>query len=124
MDPVSDMIVSVKNAYLAQKEQVILPYSKLKFEVAKALERAGFVGKVQKSEDKITVDLIYVDNKPRMSEIKRVSKPGLRVYVKSKKIQLIKGGRGTYLISTPQGIMTSAEAKKKNLGGEVICLVW
>lgn len=123
-DPVADMIVTIKNGYMAKKDQVILPYSKFKLEIAKSLEKEGFIAKVEKAENKVNIDLIYVENKPRISEIKRVSKPGLRNYIKSKKIQLLKGGRGTYIISTPQGIMSGKEAKKKNLGGEIVCLVW
>ncbi|MEK7580718.1 MAG: 30S ribosomal protein S8 [Patescibacteria group bacterium] len=124
MDPIANMITTIKNGYMAKKETVTVPYSKFRQEVAKALESGGYIGKVQKNELKLSISLIYRENKSRINEIKRVSKSGLRVYTKSKKIASLKGGRGTYIISTPYGVMTSENAKKKNLGGEVICLVW
>ena len=124
MDPIADMLVIIKNGYLAHKEQVSMRYSKFRLEVAKTLEKESFIGKVNKADSKITAELIYVANKPRLSEIKKVSKSGLRVYIKSKKIKSLKSGKGSYIISTPDGVMSGKEAKKKNLGGEVICLVW
>ncbi len=124
MDPIANMIVAIKNGYLAKKEQTILPYSKFKLEVAKALEKEGFVGKVSKVEMKLTITLLYNADKPRLNEIKIVSKPGLRVYSKSKKIAALKAGKGSYIISTPKGVMSGKDAKAKNLGGEVVCLVW
>ena len=124
MDPIADMIVIIKNGYMAKKDQVMLTYSKFKLELGKVLEKEGFIGKVQKNDKIINVNLVYVDNKPRITEIKRVSKSGLRVYIKSKKIKPLKGGRGAIIVSTPQGVMTGKEAQKKKLGGEVICQVW
>jgi small subunit ribosomal protein S8 len=125
MDPIADMLVIIKNGYLANKEQVSMPYSKFRFQVAKVISKAGFVGNVSKSENSLVVDLIYKDDKkPRITEIKKVSKLGLRTYIKSKNIKLIKGGRGTSIISTSAGVMTGVEAKKKNLGGEIICQIW
>lgn len=124
MDPIANMIVAIKNGYLAKKEQAILPYSKFTFEVAKALEKEGFVGKVAKEGIKLTITLSYNATRPRLNEIKIVSKPGLRVYSKSKKIMSLKGGRGSYIISTPKGVMSGKDAKAKNLGGEVVCLAW
>lgn len=124
MDSIANMITTIKNGYMAKKETVTVPYSKFRQEVAKALESGGYIGKVQKNELKLSISLIYRENKSRINEIKRVSKSGLRVYTKSKKIASLKGGRGTYIISTPKGVMTSENAKKKNLGGEVVCLVW
>ena len=125
MDPIADMLVIIKNGYLANKEQVSVPYSKFRFQVAKVISKSGFVGNVSKSENSLTIDLIYQENKkPRITEIKKISKLGLRTYIKSKNIRLIKGGRGTSIISTSAGVMTGAEAKKKNLGGEIICQIW
>ncbi len=125
MDSIANMIVVIKNGYLARKDEIVLPFSRFRFEVAKALEKAGFVAKVTKSEGTIKVDLLYSENrKPRITEIKKVSKQGLRLYTKSKNIRPVKGGRGMTIISTSQGVMTQKEAQKKNLGGEVICRVW
>lgn len=124
MDPIANMLVAVKNAYLAKKKGIIIPYSKFRFSVAKVLEKEKFVGKVDHSGLKIKIDLLYENQKPKISKIKKVSKLGLRVYIKSKNIKKIKGGKGIAIISTPQGMMTDHDAKRKKLGGEVICEVW
>ena len=124
MDPVANMLVAIKNAYLVGKLEVFVPFSNFKMSLAKTLEREKFVGKVTKKDKEIKMELLYENHKPKLTQIKRVSKLGLRVYSKSKKIEKVKGGRGTYIISTPKGVMSGKEAKAKNLGGEVICRVW
>lgn len=124
MDPIANMIVQIKNGYMAKKDKVDIPYSKFKLEIAKLLESEGRVGKVKKDAHAINIELLYRDKAPAINEIKRVSKPGLRVYQKSKKIKQLKAGKGTIILSTPEGVMTAQAAKKKNLGGEVICLLW
>ncbi len=124
MDPIADMIVIIKNGYLAKKGSVLVPYSKFKQEIAKILEKIGYIGPSNKQDTSLAIQLVYKDGKPKINEIKKVSKAGLRVYTKSKKIKPLKGGKGMYILSTPKGVMTSLEAKKKNLGGEVICQVW
>ncbi len=124
MDPIANMLVTVKNGYMAKKSQVSFPYSKFKLEIAKVLEADKFVANVNKNELIITLDLIYENGKPKITEIKRVSKLGLRVYKKIKNVKKVKGGRGIYIISTPQGVMTDKTARTKKLGGEVICQVW
>lgn len=123
MDPVADMLTIVRNGYLAKKPEVTTPYSKFKLEIAKILERENFVSKINKKDSTIIIDLLLKGHKT-LHQIKKVSKPGLRVYTKSKKIKPLKGGRGLIIISTPKGVMTAKEAKKKNLGGEVICEIW
>ncbi|MDP2632217.1 MAG: 30S ribosomal protein S8 [Candidatus Curtissbacteria bacterium] len=124
MDPIADMLITIKNGYMARKPSVIVPLSKFRLEIAKVLEAEKLIGKINVENKKITIDLIYENNKPKISQIQKVSKLGLRVYVKSKKIPNLKGGRGTYVLSTPQGVMTGKDAKSKQLGGEVICKVW
>ena len=124
MDPVADMLTIIKNGYMVNKSDVSIIYSKYKFEIAKVLESDNRVEKVQKVDNKIQIKLAYKDQKPRLKTIKQVSKSGLRVYHKSKKLKSLKSGRGTILISTSKGVMTAMEAKKKNLGGEVICQIW
>lgn len=124
MDPIADMIVIIKNGYLAKKEDVSIPFSKFKQGIAKVLEESGYVGKSKKEDNKLEIELVYIDGKSKLHEIKKISKSGLRVYTKSKQIKSVKGGRGIYVISTPQGVMSGTEAKKKNFGGEVICQVW
>ncbi|OGD82903.1 30S ribosomal protein S8 [Candidatus Curtissbacteria bacterium RIFCSPLOWO2_01_FULL_39_62] len=124
MDPVANMFATIKNGYMANKNNVSVPYSKFKLEIAKVLEKQNFVGKVAQKDKKIEIDLLYENQKPKVAEIKKVSKLGLRVYSKSKHINLVKGGRGITIISTPNGVMAGSEARKKKLGGEVICQVW
>ena len=124
MDPIADMLITIKNGYMANLLSVLVKRSKFKLEIAKTLEKANFVGKVEEKDGKIAIELLYEKQKPKITQIQRVSKLGLRVYVKSKKIQPLKGGRGTYLISTPGGVMTGTDAKSKKLGGEIICKVW
>lgn len=124
MDPIANMLSTIKNGYLARKPNIVVPYSKFKLEIARVLEQEKFVGKINKNDSTILIGLLYQDNKPKITQIKRVSKPGLRVYIKSKKIKPIKGQRGIIIISTPQGVITGQDAQKKKLGGEVICQVW
>ena len=124
MDPVADMLVAIKNGYLAKKVQILVPFSKFKYEIAKVLENEKFVGKTAKKDNKILIELFYEDGKPKITDIKRVSKLGLRVYEKSKNLKKIKGGRGILVITTPKGLMTGEQGKAKKLGGEVICRVW
>lgn len=124
MDPIADMLTVIKNGYMASKADVVVPYSKFKFSVAKVLAKEKFVGEVEKIESKIKITLLYEDQKPKMAQVSKISKLGLRVYTKSKNIKKVKGGRGIVLISTPKGVMTGDEARKTNLGGEVICEVW
>ncbi|KKR55595.1 MAG: hypothetical protein UT92_C0003G0013 [Candidatus Curtissbacteria bacterium GW2011_GWA1_40_24] len=124
MDPVADMLVAIKNGYLAKKVQILVPFSKFKYEIAKVLENEKFVGKTAKKDNQILIELFYEDGKPKITDIKRVSKLGLRVYEKSKNLKKIKGGRGILIITTPKGLMTGEQGKAKKLGGEVICRVW
>ena len=124
MDPVANMLVIIKNGYMANKVNVLVPYSKFKFDIVKVLEKQKFIGKVSKKENKIEVDLLYENQKPKIQEMRKISKLGLRVYSKSKHIKSVRGGRGLTIISTPDGVMTGAEARQKNLGGEVICQLW
>lgn len=124
MDPIANMLVSIKNGYMAKKLKVSVPYSKFKLEIAKVLEKENILGKVEKKASEIIMELLYANQKPRISEIKRISKSGLRVYAKSKNIKRVRGGRGLTLISTSKGIMTDTQAKSKKLGGEIICQIW
>lgn len=124
MDPVADMLVAIKNGYLAKKMKILVPFSKFKYEIAKVLENEKFVGKTAKKDNQILIELSYEDGDPKITDIKRISKLGLRVYEKSKNIKKIKGGRGILIITTPEGLMTGERAKAKKLGGEVICQVW
>lgn len=109
---------------MAKKPSVSVPSSKFKLEVAKVLEKEGFVGKVTVLENKIEMSLVYDGREPRLTEIKRISKPGLRIYTGNASIKKVKGGLGVTIITTSQGVMTGDEARSKKLGGEVICQLW
>ena len=121
MDPVANMIITIKNGYMAKKPYVFVPYSKFKWQIVKVLESEKLIGQVAKKDNKIDIALIYEAKLPRIKEIKQVSKQGLRIYSKVKHLKSVKGGRGTVIISTPQGVMTDKDARAKNLGGEIIC---
>jgi len=127
-DPITDFLNRIRNAQGAQKAEVVFPFSKLKYEIAKILEKRGLVEKVEKKERKtrkvIELTLKYEDKLPLISGLKRVSKPGQRIYQGYRDIKQIKSGFGFSIISTPQGLMTDKEAKRKKLGGEIICQIW
>lgn len=124
MDPIADLLVTIKNGYMARKNNVVVPYSKFKMAIAQVLEKEKYVTKTEKGDKIINIELLYTNGKPRISTVKRISKPGLRLYGKSKNIKEIRGGRGLVIVSTPQGVMTGKEAKQKKLGGEIICQIW
>jgi small subunit ribosomal protein S8 len=128
-DPIADMLTRIRNGNKAKFEKVDIPLSKEKLEIAKILKQEGYIKnfKVLSEEKKGTlrVYLKYdAQNRGIINGIKRVSKPGLRLYVKSKKILPVLNGFGINIVSTPQGIITDNDAKKLNVGGELICSVW
>lgn len=129
MDPVADMLTQIRNAQAVSKETVDTSFSEIKYKIAKTLESEGFVESVlrkgRKPKKIIRIILKYKNEKGRaISGLRRVSKPGQRIYVRAKDIKLVRGGYGTGIISTSKGIMTDKEARKKKLGGEIICEVW
>lgn len=132
MDPISNMLIQIQNAQAVGREQVAMPFSKVKFRIAEILKSAGFLAEVEKKNKKggkaeleyLYLTLKYQDNQGALSGIKIVSKPSRRLYVKSKDIKPVRSGYGLAIISTPKGIMDSKEARKSNLGGEIICEVW
>ena len=113
---------------MAGKPEVSLPFSSIKFNIAQILEKNKFVGKVEKKGKRtgklIGIALKYNDKIPAISGLKRVSKPGQRIYVSSRGIKLVRSGYGISIISTPKGLMTGREARKNKLGGEVICEIF
>ena len=128
-DPIADMLTRIRNGNKAKFEKVDIPLSKEKLEIAKILKQEGYIKnfKVLSEEKKGTlrVYLKYdAQNRGIILGIKRVSRPGLRIYVKSKKILPVLNGFGINIVSTPQGIITDKEAKELNVGGELICSVW
>ena len=127
-DPISDMLTRIRNAQAVSHQTVIFPFSKLKFNLAKILEKQGLVGQVtsqgRKIRKVIEIELKYKKDRPIIRGIKRISKPGRRMYVKENELRPVRQDYGLIIISTPQGLMTNKEAKKKGLGGEVICEIW
>jgi small subunit ribosomal protein S8 len=128
-DPIADMLTRVRNASLARHKDVTLPSSRVKREIARILAEEGFIDTFETSTDgvqeQIALRLKYVEGRtPVVSGLKRISKPGLRVYARKTEIPRVLGGLGCAILSTSRGIMTGAQARKLNLGGEVICYVW
>ncbi|AFS79252.1 30S ribosomal protein S8 [Gottschalkia acidurici 9a] len=128
-DPIADMLTRVRNGSNAKHETVDIPASNMKKSVANILLEEGFIKGLDVIEDGkqgiIRVQLKYGEDKNKIiTGIKRISKPGLRVYVKSDEIPRVLGGLGIAILSTSKGIMTDKEARKSKLGGEVICYVW
>lgn len=128
-DPIADMLTRIRNANMVSHETVEVPTSKLKVELAKLLKNEGFIVdyKVDDSEkfSKIVITLKYDENhKPVITNLQRVSTPGLKTYSKSKNLPKVLGGMGVAVISTSKGLMSDRKARKENLGGEILCYVW
>lgn len=127
VDPISDFIISIKNANNAGKESVSVFYSKLKEAISKILLKEGFIKDFSKKKktNKFDITLSYdKDGKARIREIERISKPSKRVYFGSDEIKPFKNGYGRIFLSTSKGIMTDKEARKENLGGEALFKIW
>lgn len=126
-DPIGDMITRIRNSYLVGHQEVSLPYSKVKENIAQILLKKGFLKKVAVEGKKLkmlVLTLKYKGKEPTLTHIERISRPGRRIYVGAKKIQSVLSGLGINIFSTSAGIMTGREAKQKKLGGEIICRVW
>jgi small subunit ribosomal protein S8 len=128
-DPIADMLTRIRNASAARHRELTLPSSRVKREIARILVEEGFVESFATQQDGVqemlTVQLKYVEGKtPVVSGLKRISKPGLRVYARKTEIPRVLGGLGAAILSTSHGIMTGQSARKLNLGGEVLCYVW
>ena len=127
-DPIADMLTRIRNAQAVKHKTVDIPYSKIKYAIAKILEEEGFIEKAEtkfkKPRKVIRITLKYQNGEPAISGLKRVSKPGRRVYLSAKELKVPKSGYGIGIVSTSQGLMTTLEAKKRRLGGELICEVW
>ena len=128
-DPVADMLTRLRNAALAKHPTAVIPRSKIKEQIAHILKREGYITDFEVVTDSpqgsIKVTLKYgEDRTPALSGLKRVSKPGLRVYRGKTEIPRVLGGLGTVIISTPKGLMTGREAWRQNVGGEVVAYIW
>jgi small subunit ribosomal protein S8 len=128
-DPIADMLTRVRNASRARHTEVIVPASRTKREIARILKEEGFIADVREEragpEQLLRIELKYVDGKvPVVSGLKRISKPGLRVYARKTDIPRVLGGLGLVIVSTSKGIMTGSQAKQAQLGGEILAYVW
>lgn len=128
MDTVSDALTRIKNAYLAQKKETSLPYSKLVKSICDVLTKEGFALEVKEVKDgkhpSLLVVLRYDNRKAALTNIRRISKPGLRVYKNKKALPYVLNGLGIAIISTPKGVMTDRQARKEGVGGEVLAYIW
>ena len=125
VDPLSDFVVRIKNGYMAKLVFVEMPTSRMKEAVAAVLEKSGYIGETKTKDGLLTINLKYgAKDQPALTDIRRVSKPGLRVYTGVKHMPWVLGGRGISVLSTPKGVMNNHQAKKLKLGGEIIAKVW
>ncbi|MCU4138748.1 MAG: Ribosomal protein S8 [Thermodesulfobacteria bacterium] len=128
-DPIADMLIRIKNALMARHKSVRIPSSKIKLEIARILKEEGYIEDFkyinEKPQPQIEIILKYDENKrPVIAGVKRISKPGRRIYKGYKDLPKVLDGLGIAIISTSQGIMTDHEARKRKIGGEVLCEIW
>ncbi len=128
-DPIADMLTRIRNGLIARQDQVLVPASSIKVNIARILKEEGFIKDYEfvKNDQNRTLRiwLRYTGKKqPVITGIKRVSKPGLRVYRKGSEMPRVLGGLGTAIVTTPNGVMTASAARRQNVGGEVLCYVW
>ena len=128
-DPIGDMIARIKNAQTRNHKKIVLPSSKFKVKIADVLKSEGFIidykiNKLESNKVDLAIDLKYHSGSPVISTIERVSKPGRRIFSSAKSLPKINNGLGIAIISTPKGVMTDIDARKQELGGEIICKVF
>lgn len=128
VDPISDMLTRIRNGQAVSHQTVTVPFSKLKLNLAKVLEKEGLIGEIttqgRKTKKIIEIKLKYQGGLPMMKGLKRISKPGQRIYLKKSQLRSVKQGYGLAIISTSAGLMTNKDAIKKGLGGEILCEIW
>jgi small subunit ribosomal protein S8 len=128
-DPISNMIISMKNASMVSKKTVVLPFSNIKFAIANCLKELGFIANVSKKTEKgdfavLEIELAYDANGAKIHDVKRLSKPSRRSYLGVKEIYPVKNGRGALVLSTPKGILSDKVARKELVGGEALFMIW
>jgi small subunit ribosomal protein S8 len=128
-DPIGDMLTRIRNGQRARMSVVLSPHSKLRSNVLEVLQREGYIrgwseSEMRKGLHELRIELKYHEGEPVIKEIKRVSKPGRRVYTKIKDLPRVYNGLGIAILSTPQGVMSDSEARTANVGGEVLCRVF
>ena len=127
-DPISNFIVSIRNASDARKTSVEVPYSALKESIAHVLAKGGYLSTIEKKGKKavktLEVGIVYMGAEPRIQGVERISKPSRRIYQKAKDIRMFKSGFGNTVLSTPKGILLDIDARKHKVGGEVLFKIW
>ncbi len=128
-DPISDLIIRLKNASNAGKASVLVTGSKFTENVAHALKKSGYISKVEKRKgaplsEGLELGLVYFDKEPRIHDVERISKPSRRIYLKAADIRTFRSGFGNSFLSTPRGVLVDAEARKLKVGGELLFRVW
>ena len=127
-DPIADMLTRLRNASTARKTEVLLPYSRIKNDVARVLKQEGYIVdfavETNGPKQNLRVQTKFVEQTPAISGLKRVSKPGLRRYVGAGEIPRVRGGHGIAILSTPRGVLSGREAKRQNVGGELLAFVY
>jgi small subunit ribosomal protein S8 len=127
-DPIADFLTRLRNASQSGQAQVVAPYSKIKAEIARILKQEGYISEYEVesagSKPQLKVVTKFVNRNPAITGLKRVSKPGLRKYVGAQEVPRVLGGLGISILSTPKGVLSGREAKKENVGGELLAFVW
>lgn len=127
-DPIADMLTRLRNAVAVKKSEVVLPFSKVKFSIAKLLEAEHYIKKAEKIEitarPHIRVELKYENGRPALNHLKRISKPGQKIYVNKENVPRVLNGFGLAIVSTSKGIMSSQQARRDKVGGELMCEIW
>lgn len=132
MDPISDMLIRITNAQAVRHERVVIPFSRVKFDIAQLLKSAGYVTDVERATRKaqtaevdiISVTLKYQDGRGAISGVKLISRPSRHLYTKAHQVRPVRSGYGTLVLTTPKGIMTGAQARKEHVGGELMFEIW
>ncbi|MBI2100234.1 MAG: 30S ribosomal protein S8 [Candidatus Vogelbacteria bacterium] len=128
VDPISDMLIRLKNVAMARKPLALVPFSQLKLGIAEVLKTAGYLKSVTKKGKKIKkyleLELSYADNCPKLTDVKRVSKPSRRIYEPAKQIRSVRHGYGLALYSTSRGLLTDKAAREQKVGGELLFKIW
>ena len=129
MDPIANMLITMKNGAMISKKSVSVPFSSIKLAIAQCLKDAGFIANVSKKTEKnntpvLEIELAYPMGKARITDVKRLSKPSRRVYMGTKDIHRVKNGHGILVLSTPKGILSDAQARKEQVGGEALFMMW
>jgi len=124
MDKVGDLLIRIKNGYLASKKEVLAPYSKLSTAICGLLKAEGYIQNYEVDGRDIKITLKYENRQPVLTDVKRISKPGRRIYSNSKMLPHVLDGLGVAIVSTPKGVMTDKHARKEGVGGEIMAYIW